>query len=362
MAAQRAKLHRVATDRGATFQERDGWELPMSYGSSSDEYRAALEGAALYDSSHVGRIRATGEDTLDLLNRISTNEVVSLEPGQGAPTVLTTDRGRILDLITVHNLGDHVLLLTGPEAREQVVEWIDKYTIVEDLELEDITGQTAMLSLMGPQSGALLEALLGVDVHGLARHSSAGASLAGAGADVIRSGLGDLDRFEVIVGAEDVETVWEALIAAGAKPMGLEAYDALRIQHGIPEHGRELGESYNPLEAGLWGSISFTKGCYIGQEVIARLDTYQKVQRHLVFLRLSPGTPVVEGAKLTSNGREVGLVTSLAKHPGTAELIALGYVRKEAAEADSELGLDGSEGTPARVGSRVLPYGPGAEA
>ena len=358
MVVQRAPLHHMATELGATFQERYGWELPLSYGSPTDEYRVAMETAALYDSSHVGRIKAIGEDALDLLNRISTNEVVSLEPGQGAPTVLTTDRGRILDLITVHNLGDHILLRTGPQARDQVIEWIDKYTIVEDLELEDITDQTAMLSLIGPKAGSLLEEQVGADMASLAPHDSVAVSLDGAEVRVIRSDLADLSRFDLVVREEDAKDIWENLIAAGARPMGLEAYEAVRIQKGIPEHGRELGESYNPLEAGLWGSISFTKGCYIGQEVIARLDTYQKVQKHLVSLKLSPGTVLVEGAKLTRDGREVGLVTSLAQIPSTAELIALGYVRKEV-EADSELGLDGSDDTPAQVGSHVLPFGPG---
>ena len=114
MAAQRTPLYDASARGGAVLQEWHGWELPRAYGSVLAEYRAASETAAVHDASYTGRIKATGADALDLLHRLSTNDVVSLQPGQGAPTVLTTDRGRILDLLTVFNLGDHVLMLTSP--------------------------------------------------------------------------------------------------------------------------------------------------------------------------------------------------------------------------------------------------------
>ena len=114
MAGRRTPLYDVAASQGASFGDWAGWELPASYGDLLTEYKAARDGAAVHDSSYMGRVKGKGEDVLDLLHRLSTNAVVSLEAGQGAPTVLTTDRGRILDLITVLNLGDYILLLTGP--------------------------------------------------------------------------------------------------------------------------------------------------------------------------------------------------------------------------------------------------------
>jgi folate-binding protein YgfZ len=358
MAGHRTPLYDVTTKQGASFQDWGDWELPATYGDLLTEYKAARDGAAVHDSSYVGRVKGTGEDVLDLIHRLSTNAVVSLEAGQGAPTVLTTDRGRILDLVTVLNLGDYILLLTGPQARDTVIEWIDKYTIVDDVEFEDVTSSTAMLSVIGPKAQDILGGLAGIELDSFAPHQSAKVVIAGVESYVVRRDLVDLPRFEVVVQGHDSEIVWQEIIGAGAIPIGLEASEVLRVERVLPGHDRELGESYNPLETGLWGTISFTKGCYIGQEVIARLDTYQKVQKHLVSLKLSPGTVLVEGAKLTRDGREVGLVTSLAQIPSTAELIALGYVRKEV-EADSELGLDGSDDTPAQVGSHVLPFGPG---
>ena len=153
MTLQRSALHQVAAAAGSDFQESYGWELPTVYSDAAAEYLAATSGAAVYDASYTGRLKATGEDGLDLLNRLSTNKVIDLQPGQGAPTILTTDRGRILDLIIVLNLGDHLLLLTSPGTQQQVIEWLDKYTIMEDLTVEDISESTAMLAVWGP--GAL---------------------------------------------------------------------------------------------------------------------------------------------------------------------------------------------------------------
>ena len=359
MAALRTPLHGLASKAGASFQEWGAWELPRAYSEVATEHRAALEGAVVHDSSYAGRVRATGEDVLDLLHRLSTNDVLSIEAGRGAPTVLTTDRGRILDLVSVLNLGDHVLLITGTGAPERVMEFIDKYTIVDDVTLEDVTSSTAMLSVIGPQAPSLLCSLDATDLMGFSSHDSVPVSIAGSAGHIIKRDLGTVPRFEVVVPHDHAEAVWKELVAVDAVPMGLEAYEALRIDMGSPEYERELGESYNPLEAGLWGSISFTKGCYIGQEVIARLDTYQKVQRHLVSLSFSPDARAEAGMKLTVDGKEVGEVTSVAMLPTTGGLIGLGYVRKDASEAGVSLGILDHDGTRAKVEAVVLPFDPG---
>jgi folate-binding protein YgfZ len=367
MAAQRTPLYNASIRGGAVLQEWHGWELPRVYGGVLAEYRAASERAAIHDSSYVGRIKATGADALDLLHRLSTNDVVSLQPGQGAPTVLTTDRGRILDLLTVLNLGDHVLMLTSPQTRDRVMEWIDKYTIVDDVVLEDVTCDTAMLSVMGPGAQDLLglTGILGLpslDLASFSPYQSARVTISGVEAHIIRRDLISLPRFEIVVLAENAEKVWQEAVGAGAAPLGLEAHEALRVEQGDPGYDREMGESYNPLETGLWGSISFTKGCYIGQEVIARLDTYQKVQRHLVSLSFSPDAQPEEGMKLSREGKEVGHLTSLVKIPTTGETLGLGYVRKEAAEVGTLMGLADRDGVWAKVKASILPFGPGDSA
>ena len=149
-------LHQATESNGMLPGPRDGSEPPQTYGDVAAEHGASWRSAAVYDSSCIGRIKAVGADVLDLVNRLSTNAVDALAHGQGAPTILTTEKGRIVDLVMVANRGDYVLLLTSPDMAKEVVEWIDKYTFVEDVALEDITASTAMASVIGPDAPDLL--------------------------------------------------------------------------------------------------------------------------------------------------------------------------------------------------------------
>ena len=301
---KKSPLHHLTQSASATMGEWQGWELPLSYGNPEKEYFAAKNSAAIYDASPIGRLKVTGSDGLDLLHRLSTNSVDRLAPGQGNNTILTDDRGRIIDLINVINLGDYVLLLTSPNQQQRIIDWLDKYTIIEDITVEDVTSETAMLGIIGPTSPDVASTASGAQAAGLQPYES---TQVGESAYLVRSDLATMPNFYIIGSPQTLTGIWEASMTAGAQPMGTRAYDALRVSLGVPAHGSELGDAYNPLEAGLMGAISFTKGCYIGQEVIARLDTYQKVQRRLVSLAL-PGS-VESGTRLMQNNREVGTLT-----------------------------------------------------
>ena len=334
------------------------------YTDLTAEYWAFTEGAGLHDSSYTGRLKATGEDALDLLNRLSTNGIVNLAPGRAAPTILTTDRGRILDLLSVVNTGDYTLLVTSPGCQQTVIDWLDKYTIMEDLEVEDISGETALFTVGGAKGAAALASVApaepdsgGLDT--MAPYAVVQGAIQGHDALVVRRPLGDLAAFDVLVAADSGDAVWQALTDSGIAPVGLEAYNAALVRHGIPRHGRELGDAYNPLEAGLIGSVDFAKGCYIGQEVIARLDTYQKVQRYLVRLRFSEDAEVAEGAGLESEGLRVGQVTSLAAVPAGGGLVGLAYVRKARANPGETLTLAAPASGSAEVMDLPQLFGPG---
>ncbi len=334
------------------------------YTDVAAEFRAITEGVGLHDSSYTGRLKATGEDALDLINRLSTNGIVNLAPGQGAPTILTTDRGRILDLLGVVNTGDHTLLITSPDCQQAVIDWLDKYTIMEDLEVADISADTAAFTLCGPASAAILAGVVAAevaagDLEGMGPYAALEGAIAGHETLVIRRPLGDLPAFDVVVDAGSAAAVWEALTAAGGTPVGMEAFNAALVQHAVPRHGREMSDAYNPLEAGLIGSVDFAKGCYIGQEVIARLDTYQKVQRHLVRLRFAEDAAVEEGAGLELDGLRVGQVTSLATVPSSGQLAGLGYVRTARANPGEILTLAAPASGTAEVMDLPQLFGPG---
>lgn len=326
-------LHSRHQAAGASFVDVDGWEVPAGFRGLETEYRAATQGVALADRSPLGRLVATGPDVLDLLNRLSTNRVDPLEAGTGEATVLTTNKGRIIDWITVLHPGDRTVILTSPPGAEAVSAWIDRYTIIEDVTVEDVTPSSALIGVLGPAAAAVVEQVLGPDAAELPTLGcrtvpwGAGALLA-ARTDPLR-----VPGYDLMVDAADAASLWDALAEAGAargvQPIGLEAMEALRVENGLPRWGPELGDAYNPLEAGLTESVSWTKGCYIGQEVVARLWTYHKVQKYLVGLafhgdgdaRPAPGAPLHVG------DARAGALTSVAFSPGAGALLGLGYLR-----------------------------------
>ena len=344
MALQRTDLHSSGAAAATSFMELHGWELPAVFTDVASEYRSATSGAAVHDVSYMGRLKATGTDALDLLNRLSTNEVVDLEPGQGAPTILTTDRGRILDVIIVVNAGDHVLLLTSPGMQGPVIAFLDKYTIMEDLTVEDVSFATATLSVWGPESQERLAKAANTNLRGIQPYPSLAPEVGGRPVRLISYSFADLPAYYLISSVEDASAVWQGLADAGITPMGAEASETARIAQGMPAHGSEMSDDFNPLEAGLIGAIDFTKGCYIGQEVIARLDTYKKVQKYLVKLAFAEGSSVAQGALLTQEGKPVGKVTSVGSDPSTSRNIGLGYVRTIQAVVGTRLDLEEGSG------------------
>jgi folate-binding protein YgfZ len=299
--------------------------------TAANEYRALTSGAAVLDRSDAGRLLVTGDDALDLLNRLSTNELATLEIGAGAATVLTTNKGRIVDLLHVHRSEDRLVVFTSPGNQQRVAEWIDFYTFVEDVEVEDVTGETAMLSLTGLDSTKFLDGLTDGQASSLATYGRLSAQISDVAAEVYRSDFLGSPSFDIVVDAEHRDSLFGVLTDVGATPAGGDVIEALRVQRGIPAFGKELTEDYNPHEANLVHHVSFSKGCYIGQEVIARLQTYKKVSKYLVGLRWEGESPAT-GSFLTHDGKRVGVVTSVARMPHTGANLGLGYVRKEFVE------------------------------
>jgi len=335
--------------------------LPQVYSTPEEEYRAVTTAAGLHNASYMGRLKATGDDGLDLLNRLSTNKVIDLTAGQGAPTILTTDRGRILDLIGVVNVDEYILLITSPGAQQQVIDFLDKYTIMEDLTIEDVTEESSMFSVLGPDSKAAVESAAGTTLGDLPTYHSVTVEIGGHEVRIVHRPFGGLPSYDMLMDSDATTGVWDHLTASGITPVGEEAFEAARLNYSVPEYGREISEAYNPLEAGLIGSIDFAKGCYIGQEVIARLDTYQKIQKHLVRLEFSADATVSEGDVLTDAGKEVGKVTSVTNIPTGLGLVGMAYIRKASASPGNVLELAAPSSGQAEITALPQLFGPGQE-
>jgi tRNA-modifying protein YgfZ len=310
-------------------------EVPPYYSSPDHEFDSAVKDVVVVDRSFFERIEVKGRDKLDLLHRLSTNDVRSLEPGHATSTVFTTEKGRVVDYVYVIALESLLLLITSPQYHDVFVKWIDKYTISEDIMLSATKQQTSMLSLIGPNAIAFAKTVFGVGLQVNQVVTVPGVS--GMNAVVLRQEFGTT-IVDCVFNVAQASTVWQEFSRIGVTMMGFNAYEAFRISRGIPSIGKEISESFNPFEVGLLHAINFTKGCYIGQEVIARLNTYQKVQRQLVGLVFTRPLPSVDlPVSLKNESGEVGWLTSISESAIHGKIMALGVIRNEAATVGQSL-------------------------
>jgi len=291
---------------------------------------AAEATCAVADRSDLGRLIATGPDLLGLLHRLSTGDVKDLRPGDGRETVVTNAKGRMVARLSVHHMGgDGVLLVAGPAAAPRVLAHLQRFTFAEKIGLADVTASTFAFALLGPRWA---EASAAAGIPNLAPFGSSVCTLAGIRVHAARTNGFDAEGVVVIGPREDAGHVRTAMVNAAALEGGgaieADALEAWRILRGLPASGHELTEEHNPLEAGLRDAISFTKGCYVGQEVIARLNTYGRVSRTLVLLELEPEAPVpAPGAVVRNGDSAIGAVTSAIRPPGRRAPVALAYVK-----------------------------------
>jgi len=292
-------------------------------GNDTAAIQAAQSGVAIYDRTTWGRIQINGDDRIRFLHNQSTNDFQRLQPGQGCDTVMVTSTARTIDLVTAYILEDAVLLLVSPNRRQYLLEWLDRYIFFADkVELTDVTDETATFSLMGPGSDAVIEQLGAGSLIGQPQgnHQLVEGVRMAVGSGLVSPG------YTLILPVAERETLWSRILAIGTVPMSDRAWEQLRIRQGRPAPDRELTEDYNPLEAGLWQTISFDKGCYIGQETITRLNTYKGVKQNLWGIRLQAIAEV--GTAIALGDEKVGKLTSCVE---TADgFYGLGYIRTKA--------------------------------
>lgn len=329
----KSALRAVQAEAGAVFPDGDRAIAPRHYGTDDAAARQAVQtSAALADLSDWGRLRVGGADRLQFLHNQTTQDLKGLQPGQGAIAAVVNPTARPLDLVTVCATEAAVLLLTSPAMDGPLLTWFDRFIFPMDrVEIANVTAGSAVLSVVGPEAAALLERA-GAQVAGLEPYGHQLATIGGvpvraiAGSGLARPGFMlwiDGENDDAIAGAA---TVWQTLQTLGATPMGSALWDRLQVEDGRPVPGRELTEEFNALEAGLWDAVSFDKGCYIGQETIARLDAYDGVKQCLYGFRFDG--PVTAGTPLWLGEDRAGKLTSVL--PTEDGAIALGYLRRKA--------------------------------
>ncbi len=340
-------LQAIYQEHGAVIAP-DG--IPLHFGNQLREYQTALNHVVLLDRSHEGRLRIEGADRFDFLNRMSTNELLNLRVGEGRATIFTTPHGRVLDRAEVYNQGEFLLCLTEPGRGGALQQYLQRHIFFNDkVKLTELMSTTRQFALHGPHADAVMDAL----VPGLSdREQLHGRTIRIGSVDVFVARRIPLvgSHWIVVVPDEGAVKVWQHLLEPGQSfgivPAGSLMYNVLRIRAGRPAAGGELTTDYIPLELGLWDEVSFTKGCYTGQEIIARMESRGQLAKTLVSLRLeqSINTPV----ELYHNERQVGKVTSCTTAPD-GMVFALGVVKVQVVE--DNLPMTAGEGEiPVRLG------------
>ncbi len=303
-------------------------------------YDALSNGAAWMDVSSRGRIKLIGEDRARLLHAMTTNHVQQLTPGTGCYAFFLSAQGRILADANLLCLDEYFLLDTEPEIREKLYQHIDKYIIADDVTLEDVTDSLAAIAVEGPQSAEIMRKL-GAPVRDAEYGSDVWDSYL-----VARLSYVGASGFVILLPTAEKLQLVSRIEAAGATPASAEAFRVVRIENGRPRYGEDISERFLAQETNQTRALHFSKGCYLGQEIVERVRSRGQVHRVLTPLRIDSSTPPEPGTKLVdASGANAAEITSAAFSPALNKVVALAYVRVEHAKPNEKLRLGEIEAT-----------------
>jgi aminomethyltransferase len=322
--------------------EFGGWSMPVQYSTIIEEHQAVRQRVGLFDISHMGRLEFQGPDALAWLEKLTTNHVAKLAPGQIQYSLILTEAGGILDDILVYNTPTGLAVVCNASNRKRVVEHFEANLGTFDVSLVDRTFDTAMIAIQGPAALATAQRHLDDPLTDLPYYYGLPTTFLDSPASVSRTGYTGEDGFELIVRADKAVEAWEALIDAGrvfgVLPIGLGARDTLRFEAAMPLHGHEMDDATDPYAAGLGWAVKLKKGDFIGRTAILGKKGNATATR--VGLELGGKRIARQGAEVSLGGRVVGRVTSGTFSPTLGKALAMASVEPSAAVAGTELAVD----------------------
>ena len=292
------------------------------------QYSAVRDGGAgLIDLSSRGRILVSGSEAVMFLNGLITNDMKTLALNSWMPAAFPNVQGRLLAAVRILHREDGFLIDTEAATRETVITLLDRFTLAGDFKVADLTDGTALLSVQGAKATEIVRAVLGTDAE-VERQQVVNAKMNEATLTVIRATHTGEDGFDLFIDASDGSRLRDALIDAGAISIDDETFETLRIEAGIPLYGIDMDEANVVTETNLDDAISFTKGCYVGQEIIVRIKHRGHVAKKLTGVVLDGTTPAPRNSKIVSSAdKEIGRVTSSTFSPRLDRAVALGYAK-----------------------------------
>lgn len=355
------ELEAVQKAGGVAFAPDTDAALPARFRGLADEWAAARRRCALFDARFRGLLRLTGTDRVSFLQGMVSNDVAGLQEGAGTYAAVLTQQAKVVSDLRLYVLADEIWL-DIPAARTAAVrESLERYLVADDVEFVDDGSWAPLVCLEGPHAHRVAVAVLGEAVDGLHPFAHRAATFDGTGVRVVAATHTGENGYVLFGNPDAGARLWAYCCAAGAEPVGLEALDVLRLEAGIPWHGRDMDETTLIGEVGLEAAISYTKGCYLGQEVVERVSARGQVHRKLVGLLCEGEQVPPPGSALVHEGKEVGRVTSAARSPARDAVIALGYARRELCNVGRELQVTLPHGTVVARVSALPFYSPPRE-
>jgi aminomethyltransferase len=305
--------------------------MAWSFGSPQEEAEMVRGAAGLIDLSCHGAIKVAGKEAIQFLNGLVTNDVKTLEKGKGMSAAFLTGHGKVRALCRVLNLGEEFLILTDPQTHEKVYKYIFPFSYAGDFKVEDVSETYRMLSVQGPKSLLVMKETSFEPVPQLGENDWIQTIMGGHEVLVVRHSLISEAGFDILVSSDGLNDVWDFLLLKGGyhslAPFGVGALDILMIEAGIPVYGIDLDESNMMLETGLSAAVSFTKGCYTGQEAVAMATYRGHVSKRLSGLIIESPKPPASGEKVLQGGKEIGRITNSLSSKRVGAIIALAYVK-----------------------------------
>ncbi len=337
--SQRTPLYDWHAAHGGRIVEFGGWDMPVQYTTIIDEHTTVRTAAGLFDISHMGRLSFAGPDALDLIQHVYTNNAATMKDGQVRYGLVCNANGGIRDDVLVYRWPYGWAMVVNASNREKIVAWLAEHKGSRNVQITDQTLDTAMIAVQGPKALEICRGLTEADAEKLAYYYAMPTRYQGHSCGLSRTGYTGEDGVEIMIGKNQAVPLWEELVRRGAKPCGLGARDTLRLEAAMPLYGHELGEDYDPLQAGLSWAVKFDKGDFIGRDALLKRQQHKWLPIR-VGLELEGKRIAREGATVTANGATIGRVTSGTFSPTLNKALAMAYVAPTLSASGTPLEVD----------------------
>jgi glycine cleavage system T protein len=328
---KKTPLYETHKELRASFAEFSGWEMARSYTGENKERQQVRTAVGLLDLSYYGAIKIGGREAINFLNGLVTNDVKSLSKGKGMRAAFLTGHGKVRAFCRVLGLGNEYLIINDPQTHDKVFKYVFPFSYAGDFKVDDVSDEYRIVSMQGPQSGLVMKEICFEPVPSLADYDWVENIIAGQHVLVSNASHTGETGFDVLVPASGLKDVWDFILLKGSfhsiVPVGMAALESLRVEAGIPVYGVDVDESNMMLEVGLGEAVSFTKGCYTGQEAVAMATYRGHVSKKFSGLLVESDVVPASGDKLFKEAKEIGYITSAINSEALGTVIALGYVK-----------------------------------